>query len=446
MVPALVESLQSSLQDHEIALRGPASRRGRSVTRAAVLVTAAALLAAPWAGHIDDTDAQLYQVLARNMAAARSWLEPGLPPGSSSPFREHLPFGFWPSVATVRVLGERALPLAGAAFSLLTVLAVMAFAPGAEGLAAALVLATTETFFLYGGRPRLDPPLILFATLAALMVLRPRPQWVLATVAASLGALVKGPFGIAPFACAALARAISERSPRTFLLGAAGTLLALAPAALFVSLADPSWHDRYLYAQVLSSATGARSDGSTEWWAALASVGGRFWPGLPFALLAAFRRRNRTLAITCALLLVGLSLPVRKVWNHQLVAYPLLALLAGECLAPHLQRWSRFLLVLPAAALAFAASGLGSRLLPPPCVASREFAQMLPEAGTRVLVVSASPEWRTLNGLAAEQRLDPWPAARLEGDARFALVKEDLFTAGPWRAVSRARGWVLAVR
>jgi len=416
------------------------------VTRAAVLVTAAALLAAPWAGHIDDTDAQLYQVLARNMAAARSWLEPGLPPGSSSPFREHLPFGFWPSVATVRVLGERALPLAGAAFSLLTVLAVMAFAPGAEGLAAALVLATTETFFLYGGRPRLDPPLILFATLAALMVLRPRPQWVLATVAASLGALVKGPFGIAPFACAALARAISERSPRTFLLGAAGTLLALAPAALFVSLADPSWHDRYLYAQVLSSATGARSDGSTEWWAALASVGGRFWPGLPFALLAAFRRRNRTLAITCALLLVGLSLPVRKVWNHQLVAYPLLALLAGECLAPHLQRWSRFLLVLPAAALAFAASGLGSRLLPHPCVASREFAQMLPEAGTRVLVVSASPEWRTLNGLAAEQRLDPWPAARLEGDARFALVKEDLFTAGPWRAVSRARGWVLAVR
>ena len=416
------------------------------MTRAAVLVTAAALLAAPWAGHIDDTDAQLYQVLARNMAAARSWLEPGLPPGSSSPFREHLPFGFWPSVATVRVLGERALPLAGAAFSLLTVLAVMAFAPGAEGLAAALVLATTETFFLYGGRPRLDPPLILFATLAALMVLRPRPQWVLATVAASLGALVKGPFGIAPFACAALARAISERSPRTFLLGAAGTLLALAPAALFVSLADPSWHDRYLYAQVLSSATGARSDGSTEWWAALASVGGRFWPGLPFALLAAFRRRNRTLAITCALLLVGLSLPVRKVWNHQLVAYPLLALLAGECLAPHLQRWSRFLLVLPAAALAFAASGLGSRLLPHPCVASREFAQMLPEAGTRVLVVSASPEWRTLNGLAAEQRLDPWPAARLEGDARFALVKEDLFTAGPWRAVSRARGWVLAVR
>jgi len=446
MVRALVESLQSSLQDHKIARRALASLRGRSVSSVAVLVTAAALLAAPWAGHIDDTDAQLYQVLARNMAAARSWLEPGLPPGSSSPFREHLPFGLWPSVATVRLVGERVLPLAGAAFSLLTVLVVLTLAPGAGGLAAALVLAATETFFLYGGRPRLDPPLILFATLAAVLVLRPRPHWVLATVAASLGALVKGPFGIAPFACAVVARAISERSTRTFLLGAAGTLLALAPAALFVWLADPSWRDRYLHAQVLASATGARSDGSTAWWAALASVGGRFWPGLPFALLAAFRRRDRTLALTCALLLVALSLPVRKVWNHELVAYPLLALLAGEWLAPHVQRWSRFLPVLAAVALAFAASGLGSRLLPPPCVASREFAEMLPEAGTRVLVVSASPEWRTLAGLAAEQRLDPWPADRLEGDARFALVREELFTAGPWRAVSRARGWVLAVR
>jgi 4-amino-4-deoxy-L-arabinose transferase-like glycosyltransferase len=446
MVRALVESLQSSLQDHKIARRALASLRGRSVSSVAVLVTAAALLAAPWAGHIDDTDAQLYQVLARNMAAARSWLEPGLPPGSSSPFREHLPFGLWPSVATVRLVGERALPLAGAAFSLLTVLVVLTLAPGAGGLAAALVLAATETFFLYGGRPRLDPPLILFATLAAVLVLRPRPHWVLATVAASLGALVKGPFGIAPFACAVVARAISERSTRTFLLGAAGTLLALAPAALFVWLADPSWRDRYLHAQVLASATGARSDGSTAWWAALASVGGRFWPGLPFALLAAFRRRDRTLALTCALLLVALSLPVRKVWNHELVAYPLLALLAGEWLAPHVQRWSRFLPVLAAVALAFAASGLGSRLLPPPCVASREFAEMLPEAGTRVLVVSASPEWRTLAGLAAEQRLDPWSADRLEGDARFALVREELFTAGPWRAVSRARGWVLAVR
>ena len=228
------------------------------MSRAAVLVTAAALLAAPWAGHIDDTDAQLYQVLARNMAAARSWLEPGLPPGSNLPFREHLPFGLWPYAATVRALGERALPVAGAAFSLLTVLVVMTLAPGAGGLAAALVLATTETFFLYGGRPRLDPPLILFGTLGAVLVLQPRPSWVLATLAALLGALIKGPFGVAPFACAALARALSERSGRTFLLGAAGTLLALAPAALFISLADPSWGDRYLHAQVLSSATGAR--------------------------------------------------------------------------------------------------------------------------------------------------------------------------------------------
>ena len=73
-------------------------------------------------------------------------------------------------------------------------------------------------------------------------------------------------------------------------------------------------------------------------------------------------------------------------------------------------------------------------------------AQLLPEAGTRVLVVSAPMDWRTLVGLAAEQRLDPWPAAGLDGEARFALVREELLSAGRWRAVGRARGWVLAVR
>src|ERR1700674_3993492 len=40
---------------------------------AAVLVLAAALLVAPWFGHFDDTDAQLYQVVVRKMAQRRSW-------------------------------------------------------------------------------------------------------------------------------------------------------------------------------------------------------------------------------------------------------------------------------------------------------------------------------------------------------------------------------------
>ena len=419
------------------------------MSRAAVLVLAAALLVSPWSGHIDDTDAQLYQVLARNMAAAPRWLEPGLPPSSSAPFREHLPFGLWPYAAAVRVAGERALPFAGAAFSLLTAAALLALTPGPAGLAAALVLACTETFFLYGGRPRLDPPLIFFATLSALLVLRPRPRWLLAAVAAAVAASIKGPFGLVPLACVAAGRAISERSPRMLLSGVAAVLLAAAPAALFLLIADASWREGYLRAQLLASATGARTDGTMAWWAAAASIAGRFWPGLPFAVLAATRRRNRTLALTCALLLVALSLPTRKFWNHQLVAYPLLALLAGEWLSPYLARWPRAIPALAAAAgVVFAASGLGARLLPAPCVASREFAALMPPPGTPILVVSDPPDWRTLVALAAEQRLAPIRAAELPGApvAKFALVRESLFATDGWRALASARGWVLATR
>jgi hypothetical protein len=40
-----------------------AGDRGRSLNRACILVLSAALLASPLWGHIDDTDAHLYQVL-----------------------------------------------------------------------------------------------------------------------------------------------------------------------------------------------------------------------------------------------------------------------------------------------------------------------------------------------------------------------------------------------
>lgn len=419
------------------------------MSRAAVLVLAAALLAAPWAGHIDDTDAQLYQVLARNMAASHRWLEPGFPPASATPFREHLPFGLWPYAAAARIFGEGALRGCGAIFSLLTIVTLIGLGETA-GVAAALVLATTETFFLYGGRPRLDPPLVFFATLSGLLLLRQRPRWLLATAAAALAALVKGPFGLIPLACAACARSIADRDPRFFLRGAAATLIAAAPAALFVALGDPSWRGGYLHGQLLASATGSRSDGSTTWWGALASIAGRFWPGLPFALLAAFERRHRTLALTCALLVLALSLPVRKVWNHELVAYPFLALLAGRWLQPWLQRWPRLVPTLAAVAAVFAVSGLGHRLLPPPCVASRELARLMPPPGTPILVVAEPPDWRTLVGLAAEQRLAPirLPSllAAAPGEARFALISEPLFSGGIWHECGRARGWVLATR
>src|SRR5439155_16067798 len=190
---------------------GPSHRidvlRGeRPVKNAAalVLVLSAALLASPWRGHIDDLDAQLYQCISRDMAARHAWLEPGYPPGSPSLYREHLPFGLWPYVAAVRVAGEGALRPVGALFSLLTVALVISMgwrlrSPGA-GVAAGLVLAVTETFFLYGGRPRLDPPLIFFATAAAWAALQEKPRWLVAAALAAIAALIKGPFGLAPLA------------------------------------------------------------------------------------------------------------------------------------------------------------------------------------------------------------------------------------------------------
>ena len=420
------------------------------MTRASVVVLAAALVAAPWAGHIDDTDAQLYQVLARNMASSHRWLEPGLPPASATPYREHLPFGLWPYAAAVRAFGERSLRWCGALFSLLTIASLIGLVGGGAGIASALVLGMTETFFLYGGRPRLDPPLVFFATLSGLFVLRERPNWFLATASASLATLVKGPFGLVPLACAAAARSIADRDARVLLRGVGATLLAALPATLFIASADSTWRQGYLGAQLVASATGARNDGSMAPWAALASIAGRFWPGLPFAIVAAFDRRHRAVALTCALLLVALSLPARKVWNHQLIAYPFLSLLAGLWLAPHLARWMRFVPALAAVAAILAASGLGRRLLRPPCVASREFASLMPQQGTPILVVSEPPDWRTLVGLAAEQRLAPVLAASLDqGSAQaphVAIVQDSLFSPGPWREIARARGWVFAAR
>src|SRR6202048_30261 len=131
--------------------------RGRVALALALLVASAALLASPLRGHVDDTDAQLYQALSRNMAARGAWLEPGPSPGSPFPFREHLPFGLVPQVAVVRILGEGALFVPGLVFSAGTVLLV--FLLGARltsaraGAAAALLLARHETVLLYGGAP-----------------------------------------------------------------------------------------------------------------------------------------------------------------------------------------------------------------------------------------------------------------------------------------------------
>jgi len=145
------------------------------------LVACAALLAAPWRGHVDDFDAQLYRVVARNLARAHAWFDLRGLPTLHPVFREHLPFGFWPAAAAIRVGPERAIdPL----YALMTLGAIAAsgaiarrLAGDRAGVAAILLLGTCESIWQYGGRLLLDPPLLLFATASAGMALAGRWGW-----------------------------------------------------------------------------------------------------------------------------------------------------------------------------------------------------------------------------------------------------------------------------
>ncbi len=456
------------------------------------LVIATAVLVAPWGGHVDDTDAQLYQVVARHLVEDGRWLDLRYLQGVYPHFREHLPFGLWPWALAIRLAGEQALaPLAGL-FTLLTLVLVgwMGRRLGGWTMAAVsiLVLGTTESFIVYGGRARLDPLLVLLvvASLAPVLCWRPSaPRWLLGALLASLAALVKGPFGLLPFFAAALAVAFEYRSVR-WLLGAAGfTLLAALPVAAFLAgdrlWGTGTWWKGYLDAQLLASAAGERGDGLEPPWFPFTTVATRFWPGLPLLALGLGRalgwpehledaapptpRVARRLALCAFLVLLGLALPERKVWHHALVAYPVLALLAGAGTAPLLRRWlsserrrRAALLVLGATAflaVAFVALG-GGALVWKPCVLAAEFRTELDRLapGEPVLVVSEPPHWRVVAGLAAERRLEPWMERRLvEGTdhgAPLALVERHLLPSGPlpapWHEVAEARGWVLLRR
>ena len=196
------------------------------------------------------------------------------------------------------------------------------------------------------------------------------------------------------------------------------------------------------------------------------------------------KRRLRLLAAAAVLALCALSLPGRKVWNHELVAYPLLALLGGAATGPLLGKLSAAaargaVVALAALACAFALLGFGARLLQPPCVGSREFAARLSALppGAPVLLAGVPVDWHTHSGLAAEHHLEPWPVAELPAEpalpdgesgaaagsdgsdaaardralgprrARLAL-REDRGSPppAPWRVVGSARGWQLLER
>jgi 4-amino-4-deoxy-L-arabinose transferase-like glycosyltransferase len=467
----------------------PAFAPGRVATGLAFLL-AAVVLVTPWTGHVDDVDAQLYQVVARHMAEDHTWFDLRYLPGVHPHFHEHLPFGLWPWAVAIRAFGEAVLaPLAGL-FTLGTLLLLGWVGRRLGGWTTAavsiLVLGTNESFIVYGGRARLDPLLLLLvvASVAPLLAWPPSTRrWLLATLFAAAAALVKGPFGLVPLLAAGLAVAWEERSLRWLLAALGLTGLAAAPVAAFLlwerAWGTGSWWTGYVVAQLLASATGGRTIQPP--WFPFATVAGRFWPGLPLVALGLARaagwpkrfdvqeaptpRVARRLALYSLLVLLGLALPERKVWHHALVAYPGLALLAGVGAAPYLRRWlagpgrrRAALAVLGAlvlSALGFVALGGGAWAWKR-CVPADEFHAAFDELapGEPVLVVSEPPHWRIVASLAAERRLEPWMERRLvagaDHGARLALVETQLLPPAPlpppWQPVASARGWVLLRR
>ncbi len=438
-------------------------------------------MVAPCLGHFDDTDAQLYEVVIRKMAESRSWLDPSYLNHLYPHFRDHLPFGFWPFVVARLSLGEHGPRFLAAAISLMVVIGVGLVGRRLMGdwpaLAAMLVLASTETFFRYGAQTRLDGLVVLFGNAAAVPAIlgsRRAAHWFVAAVSAALAVLVKGPFGLVPLVAAASARAIVDRSASALTRGVLVAVTASTPTLAFLlldrSVLHAGWWGSYVHDQLLSSAVGMRTDGSLHWWFPFASVAGRFWPGM--ALLAAvpfaLQRRGpacsnaRLILVFCFLMLVELCMPARKVWNHELTAYPGLALLAGAALLPAAswfekvrhRTWVALGTMAAAIVVVLFAPRIGAMLDGEPCVGSREFARVFDHmgAGDPVLVVSAPTSWRTLASLAAERRLEPRPESSIPASASagadVAMVQDDLIKgpAGGWRPLMQARGWTVLAR
>ena len=437
----------------------------------AVVVLSAAALAGHLHGHLDDTDAQLYTVVVRNMVRDGTWLDLSYLPNVHPQFREHLPFGFWPSAATVRVLGEGALPWLSVLWTLLTVVLVMELGRRLDGealgLLAGLMLGTTEQFLFVGALHRLDPPLVFFALLAAAPLLvgkRGVGALSLAVVAGAAACAIKGPFGVVPLVAAACARAAVDRDFRWLLFGALGTVLALLPVTVFL-LVDRShggsWWSGYVEAQLLASATGARADGAAGWWTPLAAVGSRFWPWLPLLIPGLWavksNRHARLLAMWLGAGLLILLLPQRKWWHHVLVLFPALSLVAAVGVAEPVRRWWSTPSTRARLTGAVVVVSLGSLLVSwedlwprGRAVACTDFHVVFAAQPPGTVVLVSSQAWREIATLASEYRLVPLMVDALPpgGEAHLALIADPAMpaNAGPWRELAHARGWRLLSR
>lgn len=427
-----------------------------------------ALLGTQWFNHFDISDAQLYAVVARNMVRDDAWLTLRYVPSVLTPFFEHLPFGFWPMAVTIGYLGEWALTpvfaLLCALCLLLTFQLVNALAGRAAAVVGVLLLVCTESFTLQLSTSRLDTVMLPFAVLAASLVLtRPLTPliWAMVGVCATMAACIKGPFGVLPLTGAVVARGLLDGSFRTVMAGAVCVVIALMAPMGFLATHD-DWWQGYFVTQVIGSATGDRTDGHLEWWYAFRFLAGRCWPALalvPIAV-ASTSRPARLLAITVGVVMVGLSMPSRKLWHHTLVVYPFIAAWGAVAISPGLTRWANRVrpthiagLVGALAVLITAVnlSGLWQRwLMKPACVVSTELHELASTLKPHqvVKVVSSTPDWHLISALAYEYDVAPVPSQALEGEplATVALVRETESLPPGWEPRAHARGWVWAER
>ncbi len=450
---------------------GVGMTRAHRVALVLVLLLTAALVVAPLRGHVDDIDAQVYEVVARNMVADGTWFDLRYLPNLWPHFREHLPFSFWPAAATIRVFGEGAVDLLYALMTVATVWLVARIAStiagGWAGVVAALVLGTCESIWQYGGRLLLEPPLLLFATAAAGAALLPRARWGAATLFGALAVLTKGPFGLLPLMCVAFGRGLSERSWQSPVRGACAGLAASVPAAAFLVLdrwiGAGTWWSGYFEHRLMGWASGATPEGLAFQWFPVRVIAGRFWPGLPLTIYGLWQarrdRRLQPLAIACVVGALLLCIPGKKWGNHTYVLFPLLAIVAGGAVGPLVDRQLSPALQRPVLASLAGATmftwvlsllGAGRFVLQPPCVVSREFAAELTlvPPGSRISVVAPNVEWLLLGELASERRLVPITSPELPapGGPRIAIIREGARITAPWSERVEARGWTLVRR
>lgn len=424
--------------------------------------------------HVDVSDANLYRVLARHLVEDDSWTALRYLPTAYPRFFEHLPFGLWPMVVVIRLVGEGALPLLQLGLSAGTVWLVGRAAANLAGpwasLGAMTTLALTQNFFFIASLTLLDVPLLLSAAVVLVALTRARldgPALGLLFAGTLLGVATKGPFGLMTPGAFIVASVIVDRSARAFVVASTVMVAATIPVVVFVFTSN-DWLEFYGRGQLLASLTGARADGDGGRTFAVQKLLEMFWPGLAFfpLLVSGVRRRLappqdesravRLVTVAALVLVVGLSLPARKVAHHVFVSFPLLALVSGVALRPLLERvvarWQTRPLVvasslLVAAGLIAGPLGVAQLFSGRACVMSTELARSfdaLPP-GTELEVVAAEAPWPTLSALAAERRLVPIHVGQLGAVGRaWALVEEPAWAPRPgFVEVDRARGWVL---